>query len=896
MLRTRQARRTPRKLPIQGSLMIVPGKGPENPALIVIGEAPGKVEARRGEPFVGPTGKVQEPMLARYFGLRRNRIHFDNLKQEYVEGNPDPDHDEVIRTWGPDLIRRLWKFPTATPVLSVGAFATRFLLDGASLESIHGIPQWSEKAKRIILPVYHPAGLLHSGTDARSSIIRWDYQSAGKAFKMGEEPPIDPYDEPEYTEEYDADLLEAMFLEDVLALDTESDRGGGAWSFQLSAWEGHSLVFCQDRPHWNRVLQMFRNWTRRKNHTLVVHNAPYDLPVMARLGVHCHDLDAKVEIFDTMMAAYLLRYEPQSLKNGARRRLGMEMQEYMEVIGDRARKRQLSFLEDAYLIDWPEYEGRVIHENDGSARWYTPQPLNRRLATIIADGYDGADIEARYAKLDPVHQAWIKDKFGYGLPTAYLCDIPRADAIFYAGRDSDAALRLYPIYKEMIEEGGQADLMKMKMAMMPAGIDMRETGFTADKPHFETLEEDMGLNMDEIREGIVEDFCQSGQFLKDGEYRFNPLSQIQVNLVMRRQGIHTKKTKSGRMTTNKKYMEPLRTKYPFVNKMSDWREHQKVKDSFAIPILRLFPDGADRLRIKCDIKMTRVESGRLSASDPNLMAIPVRTSLGLRVREGFVAQDGWVLGDWDLDQIEMREMADQCQDPHLCGIFRGEIRNPRGGEIDIHTDTASRCFDIDYFKVDKMLHRYPAKRAGFGVITGIQEQGLLDQLLMAGCVRADGSEWTKKAVGILRKEWFNVFTAVEPYLRQCKAECRDNDGVIYSKGGMPRYLPNIFSDDKFKRWEAERQTHSHKIQAAAQEGLQKAMGWLYKKIKKEFGDKVRWILQIHDELIMECKDEANLKAELDDVMVEGLTQHGAQLSVPVKSKGGWGYRWSELEH
>ena len=114
--------------------------------------------------------------------------------------------------------------------------------------------------------------------------------------------------------------------------------------------------------------------------------------------------------------------------------------------------------------------------------------------------------------------------------------------------------------------------------------------------------------------------------------------------------------------------------------------------------------------------------------------------------------------------------------------------------------------------------------------------------------------------------------------------------------GMPRHLPNIFSTDQFKKWEAERQSHSHKIQGGAQEGLQRAMAWLYPRVKAQFGDEVQWILQVHDELVLECTDHIRVKEDLDKLMMEGLTQHGPQLSVPIEANGCYGYTWDKLEH
>lgn len=186
-----------------------------------------------------------------------------------------------------------------------------------------------------------------------------------------------------------------------------------------------------------------------------------------------------------------------------------------------------------------------------------------------------------------------------------------------------------------------------------------------------------------------------------------------------------------------------------------------------------------------------------------------------------------------------------------------------------------------------MEHRYPAKRAGFGVITGIQDQGLLDQLRMAGC-----KGWTLDSVSKLREEWFKLYPGVAKYMLACHEECRSNGGIIKDRWGMPRFLPGIFSDEKYLVWEAQRQTHSHKIQGGAQGLLQNAMGWLYPQIRK-FGDTIRWILQVHDELIIECLE--GMEDVVGPIMVEGMTKYGGTLCVPITAAGNFACEWGKLK-
>ena len=870
-----------------GGGMIVKGTGPTNPALIAIGEAPGQTEARMGKPFVGPTGKLQDKWIGGHFGLSRGQVYMDNLKQEYIEGNPDPDQKEIRDVWGPDLLRRLSGFDSGVPILAVGAFATRFLT-GRGLDAVHGTPHYDAHGLgRTILPVYHPAGLLQSSGDEFSARPPWDYKEAGLLFRRRTGPPADEFPDPVY-EELDLAILEDMLREDTISIDTEED----VWSFQLAAWPGHAMVITTDDPDFDEALQMFRDWVEMQGRKIVIHNSMYDGKVMRKLGVDL--FYPGNEVFDTMVSAYLLRMEPQSLKNQGIRHLGVTMLEYMEMLEPARVEQWQMYIEAAEGIVWEKHPGNVIKENDGAIRAVQPQPLEGRLQRALAN-VDEKPLWEWWVKLDATYKSWIEEELGPP-PTPSLGDIDRQDALDYSGKDADITLRIQPIHEAKIKEEGLEELMKLKMAMLPVPLEMEINGFKAGAEYFADLYDEMDGEMDGIRNTIVRKFCGSDVTFrnKQGDVAFNPLSQPQTNSIMRRLGIRTKKTKTGLMTTSKKYMDPLRDQYEFVSLMSEWREHQKVRDSFAKPIMRMvLVDG----RVHGRIQTTRVTSGRFSMVDPNLMAIPVRSTLGLRVRQGYSAEKGRILGTWDLSQIELREMASQSGDERMLSIFRGEVTLPNGDPIDYHTDTAARCFSIPYTSVLKMAHRYPAKRAGFGVITGIKEQGLLDQLLMAGCKHADGSEWTRKEAGDLIRKWFNLHPGVKTYMKECMEECRQGGGVIRTpQMGMPRHLPNIFSTDQFKKWEAERQSHSHKIQGGAQEGLQRAMAWLYPRVKAQFGDKVQWILQVHDELVLECEDDERIKGDLDKLMMEGLTQHGPQLSVPIEANGCYGYTWDTLEH
>lgn len=873
--------------------VIVPGEGPTPARWAIVGERPGEEEGHRGRPFVGKTGQEQDRHLERG-GLHRRDGYLTNLCKDYIPGNPSPTPEDVER-WGPQLLKELRRVKPRF-IISAGHHSTRFFLgESAYLEAVHGIPHaWSDGNghSAVVIPTYHPAAHFYQ-PDLLQYIV-WDYGRACAAIKgkLKVSPASDEYPNPRYMDlASPEELFALMYGCPVIATDTEGVPGS-EWSFQVCGTFGVAGVARKSRPFFKSALRQFVRQLRGK--VLVGHNLMYEFQMFYALGLDILDPDLEIEFFDTQMAAYLLCIEPQSLKMLARRHCGMVMHEYMEVVGKAGLDKQLAYLEKVFESKWPEPEERIERENDGTSRIYRPQPVGRRAESILTDYYSGkldkegkpTDPLKRWRKVDRDLRRTVERRIGK-MPIGTLADIPLREAVHYSGRDPDATLRLYPKMKAALEAEGLTDLMNLKMRMLPVVAQMRINGILGEREAFETLRDRMWDEMDVLSGKI------SRQFM--GGKPFNPASQPQTETLMRRQGlVGEKKTKKGRMSTSKKSIEHLRFDNPAIDMLENWRERQKIKDSFCESVLDNWPDdpSALQVRVHCDIKTTRVSSGRFSASllddEPSapLLAIPVRSTLGKAVRDCYRAEEGYELLSADLDQAEMRLMADESNDARLVKLFNE-------GKLDIHTDTASKMFGVPYDKVDKMKHRYPAKRVGFGVITGIQGKGLLDQLRMVGILNYDVDDCDR-----FIRDWLKIYPGVAKYMQWCRDECRRNGGVIKDRWGMPRYLPAILDERreaKYDRLEAERQTHSHRIQGGAQGYLQNVMAWLRRPLAR-YGDLTRFILQIHDELIFEVAADPEIKQEVYDIVIDGMVNHGGtKLRVPVKSSGSYALRWGGLK-
>lgn len=855
--------------------IVVPGRGPIKAKVMLVGEAPGEEEAESGRPFVGRAGREQDAYL-RAAGLHRSQIYMTNLVKTYVSGSPDPT-PAMIEHWTGRLIQEV---ATIQPrfIITVGRFATRFFLGpDADMDFVHGIPHAVRADLGLggtVLPCYHPAFGFYD--DDTRPLIQFDYLRAGAAIsgKLALTPPFDAYPDPVYI---DIDMPFDGWDFDVAAMDTEGIPGA-EWSLQVCTEPGTGLVFRKSSPYFTRNMASLQRYIDGRDPTIVVHNGMYDIEMSRLMGLDLFD----ARLFDTMYAAYLLRVEPQGLKPLAYRWAGMRMASYVDTVGQVGLEKQLDYLGRVLETAWPRPEPRVELGNDGTARLYTPQPVWQRVESILNDYYSGlkvVDPFKRWKAVDREVRRPVEAALG-PMPIGTLDDIPLDQAIYYAGRDPDATLRAYYRLVPALKAQGLTDLMADGMAVLPVFEEMQASGMRANRIYFETLRDRMEAVMSGLQSRISAKY--------NGGRPFNPNATAQVATLMRRRGLRgEKRTGKGAMSTSKKSIEHLRYSDPAIADVIDWREHAKIRDSFCNPVIEIL-DDRPTARIRTTIKTTRVASRRISASDPNLTAIPVRNELGLAVRDGFVAEEGCSLGSWDLSQIEMRYMAHVSRDPLLVKFFTE--KNPiTGKDSDVHAETAARIFGINIQDVKEMEHRYPAKRAGFGIITNIQGPGLLDQLRMFGC-----TGWDEKSCDNLIREWLKVYRGVADFLGACRNEVRQN-GMVRDVWGHIRYLPGVWSEDSRVKAEAERAASSHKIQGGAQGMIQRSMAWVkpYVRGLASAGATCRWILQIHDELILEFQDD--LWETMDPLIREGLIEHSMKLIVPVKCSGNRAKSWGKLK-
>jgi DNA polymerase-1 len=450
--------------------------------------------------------------------------------------------------------------------------------------------------------------------------------------------------------------------------------------------------------------------------------------------------------------------------------------------------------------------------------------------------------------------------------SADLSSVPWTTAMTYAGADPDMTLRILNTLTSIMYEG-MSNVLTRDMAVQPMVMAMMERGIRLDKPYVMGMEAELELrNMDLLE-----------QIREWGGPEFNPASGDQVawllyDILGVNDGVRLKRTKKGRYSTDAKAVKQLKGKHELVKLIAEWKETDTLIDKYiAVLPKKVRGDG----RIHANLSMVRVpHSGRLAATNPNLLAQPIRSDDGKRIRNAYVAEEGYSFVSCDYDQQEMRIMAHLSGDPTMLSAYRE-------GK-DVHTETAMRVFHIsDPKKVDKEKHRRPAKAVSFGIIYGISPRGLSEQL----------GDWSEQQCERLLEEWFIVYPGVREYMEKVAAHVRRYWHITDMWGRRTRF-PDVRSVYEPTVTAAIRKAVNQTIQGSAQGQTKQAMVELWPLVKEWMAEGLVFpILQVHDDLLWEVRDDA-VREVVPYIKV--VMENVAALDVPVIVETKVGKRWGEL--
>ncbi len=349
-------------------------------------------------------------------------------------------------------------------------------------------------------------------------------------------------------------------------------------------------------------------------------------------------------------------------------------------------------------------------------------------------------------------------------------------------------------------------------------------------------------------------------------FNINSPKQLGAILFEKLELPHGKKTKTG-WSTNADVLEKLRWENPIVADILQYRQYAKFKSTYCDGLLKVIaPDG----RIHTSFQMTVTATGRLSSTEPNLQNIPTRTELGSEFRRMFVPAGGCVLVDADYSQIELRLLAHIADDKTMREAFQS-------GE-DIHTVTASQAFGVPVEQVTKQLRSH-AKAVNFGIVYGISAFSLAQDI---GVTVAEAKAYIENYLA----RFSGVRNYMENVVEQAKAA-----GWVETLMHRRRALPELAATNFQTRSFGERVALNMPIQGTAADIIKLAMVRVDERLRRE-GLRGRLILQVHDELIVECpEDEAERTAKLLTEEMERVIS----LSVPLVAEAHWGKNWLEAK-
>jgi len=351
-----------------------------------------------------------------------------------------------------------------------------------------------------------------------------------------------------------------------------------------------------------------------------------------------------------------------------------------------------------------------------------------------------------------------------------------------------------------------------------------------------------------------------------GQFNINSPKQLGKVLFEDLQLPHGKKTKTG-WSTNAEVLEKLRWQHPIVADVLQYRQYSKLKSTYADGLLKVIdPDS----RIRTSFQMTVTATGRLSSTEPNLQNIPTRTRLGSEMRRMFVAEEGCVLVDADYSQIELRLLAHMAGDEVMQQAFLSGA--------DFHTVTAANVFHVTPEEVTAQM-RSSAKAVNFGIVYGISAFSLSQDI---GVTVAEAKEYMER--------YFATYTGVKAYMDRIVETAREQ-GYVETLLHRRRDLPELKSSNFNLRAFGERVALNMPIQGTAADVIKLAMVRVHRRLKEEQLS-ARLIMQVHDELIVECPEEEQSRVEalLAEEMASVMT-----LAVPLIAEAHSGKNWLEAK-
>ncbi len=429
-------------------------------------------------------------------------------------------------------------------------------------------------------------------------------------------------------------------------------------------------------------------------------------------------------------------------------------------------------------------------------------------------------------------------------------------ASFYASEDALITYRLYFKLNGLLDKSLKDEAKRVEYPFINILIDMEQIGIKIDIDRLNSLKNLLSAKIKELTEEIYS--------LSGSEFNIKSTQQL-GDILFNKLGLKSiKKTKTG-YSTNEKVLNQLIDEHEIISKILEYRATQKLLSTYATPLLRLAKQDKNS-RIYTSFLQTGTSTGRLSSKEPNLQNIPVRSPLGRKIRDTFIAKDGYKLLSIDYSQIELRLLAHFSKDKTLMEAFNSDM--------DIHTTTAIRLFGEELAKEKRAI----AKSINFGILYGMGAKKLSGELKI-----------TISEAREIIKNYFNSFPTVKRFLESVQDRVKEI-GYIETILERKRFF-DYKNANNMQKASFMRESINTLFQGSASDLIKLSMLEIDKRIKQDNIDGAM-LLQIHDELIFEIREDI-----VDEVAEEfkEIMENIMKLNVPLKCSVNIGLSWGELK-
>ncbi|WP_102794807.1 DNA polymerase I [Bowmanella denitrificans] len=484
--------------------------------------------------------------------------------------------------------------------------------------------------------------------------------------------------------------------------------------------------------------------------------------------------------------------------------------------------------------------------------------LESYVSNSVAGRHDMDSLAERHLGHQTIH---FEDIAGKGAKQLTFNQIPLEQAAKYAAEDADITLRLHQAMWPALEQNQDlcAVLTDIEIPLATVLSKMEVQGVLIDAQKLNEQSQQLAVRIMELEKQVHE---QAGQ-----EFNLGSPKQLQEILFEKMNLPVIKKTPKGVPSTSEDVLQVLANQYPLPKLLMEYRGLTKLKNTYTDKLPKMINPKTGR--VHTSYHQAVAATGRLSSTDPNLQNIPIRTEEGRRVRQAFIASPGYKVVAADYSQIELRIMAHLSADKGLLSAFsQGK---------DIHRATAAEVFGVELDEVTAEQRR-SAKAINFGLIYGMSAFGLSQQLNIP---RGEAQSYMDL--------YFERYPGVLKYMETTREQAKEQ-GYVSTVFGRRLYLPEIKSSNAARRKGAERAAINAPMQGTAADVIKKAMLAVDAWIDQLPVGEVRMIMQVHDELVFEIKEQ-NLEENRQKII--SLMENAATLAVPLVVEAGIGANWDE---